>query len=473
MALTRTDGPLSADAPATVNYRIDGPAHKLLMHPVPAPCARRVRRPHRAGHPPRRARARDGAAAPAVRARGGHRRSRCSSRSDHTTHCPFKGDATYRTLRVGDRVVENALWAYPDPLPSAKWLAGYASLYWHAADAWYDEDEQVFAPPHRPLHAGRHPADQPARAGARRGHSRRRVAPPAGAERDRPARRAGTSSPDDVRMPLEPTATAHPLPVQGRGAATGPSGCPDGRELTDAAWGYPEPLPESSRIAGPAELPARRADGAGRRRAGLTRRQLDSGSSSSDQQRLEGGQRGGDQLRAARRRVGRGGGPPGRCGGCGPRRAAAAPYSDSTIRTPRASCGSGVRITRPCSSSAASTRLIVGAVTASRRASSDSRSGPCCSTVTSADSCSGGIDSRPSMRMRRCSLPHREAQPGRELGLPRSGGPPSRCRGRPTPGGLPLVRPVWRHRHVVRQVHAGPYRGARGIDVRPSAAGSR
>ena len=39
MALTRTDGPLSADAPATVNYWIDGPAHKLLMHPFP----RRVR----------------------------------------------------------------------------------------------------------------------------------------------------------------------------------------------------------------------------------------------------------------------------------------------------------------------------------------------------------------------------------------------------------------------------------------------
>ena len=39
MALTRTDGPLSAKAPDTVNYRIDGPAHKLLMHPFP----RRVR----------------------------------------------------------------------------------------------------------------------------------------------------------------------------------------------------------------------------------------------------------------------------------------------------------------------------------------------------------------------------------------------------------------------------------------------
>ena len=39
MGLTRTDGPLSPYAPTTVNYAIDGPPHKLLMHPFP----RRVR----------------------------------------------------------------------------------------------------------------------------------------------------------------------------------------------------------------------------------------------------------------------------------------------------------------------------------------------------------------------------------------------------------------------------------------------
>ena len=39
MGLTRTDGPLSPHAPTSVNYRIDGPAHKLLMYPFP----RRIR----------------------------------------------------------------------------------------------------------------------------------------------------------------------------------------------------------------------------------------------------------------------------------------------------------------------------------------------------------------------------------------------------------------------------------------------
>jgi len=82
-----------------------------------------------------------------------------------------------------------------------------------------------------------------------------------------------------------------------------------------------------------------------------------------------------------------------------------APSSDNVTSTPRASCGSGVRTTSPCSSSAARTRLIVGTLTASRRASSDRRSGPCSSTVTIADSCNGGTDSRPSIRIRRCSRP--------------------------------------------------------------------
>src|SRR5260370_7864690 len=39
MSLTISSGPLSGHPPETVNYRIDGPAHKLLMHEFP----RRVR----------------------------------------------------------------------------------------------------------------------------------------------------------------------------------------------------------------------------------------------------------------------------------------------------------------------------------------------------------------------------------------------------------------------------------------------
>ncbi len=33
----------------------------------------------------------------------------------HSTHCPFKGDAAYWTVKVGDRTAENAVWGYPNP----------------------------------------------------------------------------------------------------------------------------------------------------------------------------------------------------------------------------------------------------------------------------------------------------------------------------------------------------------------------
>ncbi len=49
--------------------------------------------------------------------------------SEQTSHCPFKGDARYWSVRVGDRVVEDAIWAYPDPIDDVSEIAGYASFY--------------------------------------------------------------------------------------------------------------------------------------------------------------------------------------------------------------------------------------------------------------------------------------------------------------------------------------------------------
>ncbi len=68
-------------------------------------------------------------------------------RSEYRTHCPFKGDASYWTLRVGDESVENALWAYEEPLPEASELRGYVAFYRNRMDAWYEEDREVSIDP--------------------------------------------------------------------------------------------------------------------------------------------------------------------------------------------------------------------------------------------------------------------------------------------------------------------------------------
>ncbi len=59
------------------------------------------------------------------------------------THCPFKGNASYWTLRVGDQVAENAAWAYEDPLRDAVSIRGYLSFYRNKIAALYEGDEEV------------------------------------------------------------------------------------------------------------------------------------------------------------------------------------------------------------------------------------------------------------------------------------------------------------------------------------------
>src|SRR6188474_838981 len=72
--------------------------------------------------------------------------------TDHHTRCPFKGEASYWTIRVGDRVAENAMWGYLDPLPEREDIRGYRAFYWDRVDAWYEENEQVFKHPRDPYH---------------------------------------------------------------------------------------------------------------------------------------------------------------------------------------------------------------------------------------------------------------------------------------------------------------------------------
>jgi len=66
-------------------------------------------------------------------------------RTSHTSHCPFKGNASYWNVKVGDMRAENAVWAYESPSEDAAALAGYVSFYPERMDGIYeDEHEQPF-----------------------------------------------------------------------------------------------------------------------------------------------------------------------------------------------------------------------------------------------------------------------------------------------------------------------------------------
>jgi uncharacterized protein (DUF427 family) len=151
MSLMIGTGPFGPHPAGEWNLEYDGPAHALYLHPH----TRRLRavfagetvletlRPlllHETGHLPRYYIPREDV------------RWELFERSDHTTHCPFKGDARYWTLRVGDRVAENVAWNYPEPIEGAPAIADLVSLYWDPLDHWYEEDEEVYVHPRDPFH---------------------------------------------------------------------------------------------------------------------------------------------------------------------------------------------------------------------------------------------------------------------------------------------------------------------------------
>lgn len=49
--------------------------------------------------------------------------------TDHRTHCPFKGDARYWTIKLDGKNAENAVWAYDRPYDEVAEIAGHAAFY--------------------------------------------------------------------------------------------------------------------------------------------------------------------------------------------------------------------------------------------------------------------------------------------------------------------------------------------------------
>ncbi|MCZ6861772.1 MAG: DUF427 domain-containing protein [Alphaproteobacteria bacterium] len=69
------------------------------------------------------------------------------AKTDHSTHCPFKGDASYWTLNVGEASAENAAWSYEDPYDEALDVKDYVAFNWNDIDAWMVDDRQIVDQP--------------------------------------------------------------------------------------------------------------------------------------------------------------------------------------------------------------------------------------------------------------------------------------------------------------------------------------
>ena len=247
MSLTLGRGPLVAKDFPESNYEIEGPKHRILWGEFP----RRVRAVFagetildttvgRLLH--------ESQMLPVLYVPEADVASHLLEPTATKTMCPFKGEASYRSIRVGDRTAEDAVWSYSEPLEEAPWLAGHLAFYWDKLDAWYDEDEQVFGHLRDPFH----------RVDVR--PSQRHVTVAADGDQIAETTRAmilsETGFPNRIYLPLEdvredvlePSATRSHCPYKGDAGYW--SLQLGEREIEDAAFSYSEPLEGAGRIAG-------------------------------------------------------------------------------------------------------------------------------------------------------------------------------------------------------------------------------
>lgn len=168
--------------------------------------------------------------------------------TDHHTACPFKGKASYWTLKVGEREAENAVWSYPEPLKEAPAIEGYFAFYWDVMDAWLAEDERLIGHPRDPYH----------RIDVLPGTYKVTVSVHGEkvAETYRPMLLFETGLPTRYYIPREdvfnekllssPTQTICPY----KGYASYWSVKTESEVVKDLVWGYRNPLPEASKVAG-------------------------------------------------------------------------------------------------------------------------------------------------------------------------------------------------------------------------------
>jgi len=166
--------------------------------------------------------------------------------SDKHTTCPRKGEATYSSVRVGDRVAEDAVWRYPDPIDECPDISEHVAIYWNRMDSWWEEDDQVFKHARDPYH--RVDVLRSSR------HVRVELDGTVVAETDRPLLLVETGLPPrwyvpraDVRFDLlTPTDTTSTCPY--KGVASYFTATTDDSEHADVAWSYVAPVPECPKI---------------------------------------------------------------------------------------------------------------------------------------------------------------------------------------------------------------------------------
>lgn len=71
--------------------------------------------------------------------------------SKQVRNAPTRGDASFWSIKAGDRIAEDAVWTYRTPIEGSEFLKGYVAFEWNKMDAWFEEMDQVFVHPRDPF----------------------------------------------------------------------------------------------------------------------------------------------------------------------------------------------------------------------------------------------------------------------------------------------------------------------------------
>lgn len=51
------------------------------------------------------------------------------SKTEKTSHCPYKGDASYYSIFLDGEILENVAWSYEEPFPAMEQIKGRLAFY--------------------------------------------------------------------------------------------------------------------------------------------------------------------------------------------------------------------------------------------------------------------------------------------------------------------------------------------------------
>jgi uncharacterized protein (DUF427 family) len=67
-------------------------------------------------------------------------------RSEHTTYCPYKGEASYYSIPAGGDRSRNAVWTYETPFEAMAQIKGYVAFYPDRIDEIRQSPPDEFSP---------------------------------------------------------------------------------------------------------------------------------------------------------------------------------------------------------------------------------------------------------------------------------------------------------------------------------------